>query len=287
MIAALEKINFTESLSFMAYGVRLMVRSDDSEALRRLLPFFPLGWKRSAPQKTARVYTLMADGGKLRRKDKGFGLLYADGVRLCRTTSEEELCSAFESNVTIHVAEHAPRRVFVHAGVVGWHGRAILIPGRSFSGKTSLVAELVRAGAIFYSDECAVLDNRGRVHPYPRSLHIREHGDQRQTSYRVEELGGTAGTKPLPVATVLLSKYKAGAMWRPRRLSPGEGTLELFANTFPARKQPEKALAALKRVAMQARIFKGVRGEAQQIVQSLITDLLQSDTNNFKEKTDE
>ncbi len=257
----------------MAYGVRLMARSDDSEALRRLLPFFPLGWKRSAPQKTARVYTLMADGGKLRRKDKGFGLLYADGVRLCRTTSEEELCRAFESDATTHVAEHTTRRVFVHAGVVGWREQAILIPGRSFSGKTTLVAELVRAGAIFYSDECAVLDNQGRVHPYPRSLHIREHGSQRQ-NYSVEELGGTAGTKPLPVKTVLVSKYRAGATWQPKSISSGEGVLELFANTFSARKQPEKALAALKHVAMQARVLKGVRGEAQQIVESLINNSL-------------
>jgi hypothetical protein len=30
------------------------------------------------------------------------------------------------------------------------------------------VAELVRAGATYYSDEFAVLDSRGRVHPFPR-----------------------------------------------------------------------------------------------------------------------
>jgi hypothetical protein len=34
----------------------------------------------------------------------------------------------------------------------------------SYSGKTTLVSELIRAGATYYSDEYAVIDERGRVH---------------------------------------------------------------------------------------------------------------------------
>jgi uridine kinase len=41
----------------------------------------------------------------------------------------------------------------------------IAIPGRSFSGKTSLVTALVRAGAVYYSDEFAVIDRDGLVRP--------------------------------------------------------------------------------------------------------------------------
>lgn len=201
-------------------------------------------------------------------------MLYGDSKRICRARDEEALLDAFESDVTTYVAEHAPHRVFVHAGVVGWRGQAVLIPGRSFSGKTTLVAELVRAGATFYSDECAVLDRRGRVHPYPRALHIRENGDRRQASRTIEELGGVAGTKPLPVGLVLMSRYKAGARWRPRPLSAGEGTLGLFANTFSARKRPEAALATLKQVTMRARVLKGVRGEAGQVIKSMMSDFI-------------
>jgi len=269
---ALEGFKAAASLSFIAYGVRVKVRADDATALRRLSSFLPCGWRSSAPRGATRVYTVVTDGGKLRRRDEGFSLLFADDQRLCRTTNQEDLCGEFESNVTIHVAEHAQRRVFVHAGAVGWRGRAILIPGRSFSGKTRLVAEMVRAGAVFYSDECAVLDSDGRVHPYPRALHIREHGGYRHTSYTAEELGGAVGTKPLPVAMVLMSRYQAGARWRPQRLSSGEGMLELFRNTYSARRQPEMALATLKRVTLQAQVLKGVRGEARQIIESVMTD---------------
>src|SRR5262249_57961124 len=49
-------------------------------------------------------------------------------------------------------------------------GLAIVVPGRSHTGKSTLVAELVRRGATYWSDEFAVLDDAGRVHPYRRPL---------------------------------------------------------------------------------------------------------------------
>ena len=72
------------------------------------------------------------------------------------------------------IAEVARNRVFVHAGVVGWKGRAIVIPGRSYSGKSTLVSELIRAGAAYYSDEYAVFDSRGRVYPFAKPLEMRD-----------------------------------------------------------------------------------------------------------------
>ena len=63
-----------------------------------------------------------------------------------------------EARIRVQVATSSETRVFVHAGVVGWHGRAIVIPGESRSGKSELVTALVQAGATYYSDEYAVLD---------------------------------------------------------------------------------------------------------------------------------
>lgn len=51
-----------------------------------------------------------------------------------------------DSQIRGHVALHAPDRVLVHAGVVGIGKSAIVIPGGSFSGRTTLVAEFIRAG---------------------------------------------------------------------------------------------------------------------------------------------
>jgi len=168
----------------------------------------------------------------------------------------------------------SPRRVFVHAGVVGWRGQAILIPGRSFSGKSTLTAELVKAGATYYSDEYAVLDEHGRVHHYARPLSIRENGHlEKAKRYEVETLGGRSGVKPLPVRLIVVSKYKSGAKWRPRQLSAGEGALALLANTVSARREPKTALAALNHAVSHATVIKGNRGEARQVIDYIFEKL--------------
>src|SRR5262249_35431224 len=159
--------------------------------------------------------------------------------------------------------------LFVHAGVVGWEGQAIVIPGRSFSGKSRLVAELVSAGAMYFSDEYAVFDNRGFVHPFPRPLAIRSEAG-RPKRYAFAALGGPCENIPLPVGLIVLTKYRAGAPWRPRPLSPGKAALALLANTVSIRRQPGMALAKLKQVVARARALTGMRGEASEIVHSLM-----------------
>jgi hypothetical protein len=251
------------------------VRNNTPEALNIVRDYFPPGWKPSPATTVERLYSFVY-GGEGEGQPRGvrrFNLLYRDIGRLARTRNLEEALELFESDLQMHVATEAPRRVFVHAGVVGWKGQAILVPGRSYSGKTTLIAELVKAGATYYSDEYAVMDARGRVHPYPRPLQIREGQEGKQTRYTVEKLGGRAGIKPLPVKLVVVSRYKPGAKWRPRVLSAGQGVLELLNQTVSARNQPERAFATLQEVATRSLILKGVRGEAKEIVAALFKHL--------------
>ena len=92
----------------------------------------------------------------------------------------------------------------------------------------------------------------------------------------METLSGSAGSTPLPFGLVVISHYKAGASWRPRRLSPGHGVLALLANTVAARRQPAAALATLQRVAADAIILKGGRGEASAVASRLLKYLEKS-----------
>src|SRR2546421_8261408 len=207
--------------------------------------------------------------GRVRR----FKLLYEDHIRMARTHDWRAVCETLELRIRLFVAEHARRRVFIHAGAVGWQGRAIIIPGRSFSGKSALVAALVRAGATYYSDEFAVLDERGRVHPFVKPLSLRREGETAQAHFRVEELGGTAGVRPLPVGLVLLTGYKAGARWRPRRLTQRQGALGLLAHVVAARRQPEQSLKVLQRVVAAAPVLKSRRGEAGELAEIILRKL--------------
>jgi hypothetical protein len=275
----IDRLGWAAGLSFNSYGVRVGVRVNNAEALRLVQSYLPPGWKLSASPVVERLYSLILSGTGQRPGVRRFNLLYGDLARLARSINQDEVLEIFESDVGLYVAEMARRRVFVHAGVVGWKGQAILLPGHSYSGKTTLIAELVRAGATYYSDDFAVLDARGRVHPYAKPLQIRDEVTARQKKYPVETLGGQAGIKPLPVGLVAVSKYQAGARWRPRAMSAGRGTLELLANTISARRQPENALATLQQVVARAPVLKSVRGEATET-----TDLILRCLDNPKER---
>jgi hypothetical protein len=79
----------------------------------------------------------------------------------------------------------------------------------------------------------------------------------------VESLASVAGERPLPVGLVAVTEYNARVLgWRPRRLSAGQGVLELFAHAVAARRRPEAVLAALSGATADALILKGRRGEA-------------------------
>jgi hypothetical protein len=258
----LDRLGWAAGLTFKSYGVRFGVRADDAALLGRLAEFLPPGTIETRPGVVERLYSIRAGAGGVERRGlRRFKLLYADHVRLARTVELEELFERFESDLQLSVAEAAHRRVFVHAGVVGWKGRAVVVPGRSFSGKTTLVAELVKAGATYYSDEFAVLDSEGRVHPFAKPLAVRGE-DLRQRKVSVDELGGSAATKALPVGLVVVSEFREGSRFRPRALTPGQGSLALLANTVPARRKPLEVLETLERVVRAATVLRGARGEA-------------------------
>jgi len=207
---------------------------------------------------------------KTHSRVRRLSLAYWNLLRIGRSRKFADVLDTFESHLQLTVAEHARSRVFVHAGVVGWKDRAILIPGLSHSGKTTLVERLIRAGATYYSDEYAVLDERGRVHPYARPLGMRSAESSNPKRVLPEEIGAKVGSKPLRVGLVISTRYKDEARWRPRRLTRGKGVLELMANTVSARSQPELALTVLPRAVESATILKGVRGDAREIVDSIL-----------------
>lgn len=196
-------------------------------------------------------------------------LLYGDAARLARGQDLDGVLEAFGADLRLHVAEFARRMVFVHAGVVGWRGRAVLIPGRSFAGKTTLVAELVRAGARYYSDEYAVIDRAGMVHPFAKPLGVRD-DEGVQSDVTPRELGGRAGRRPIPAGLVALCEFRAGARWRPRRLSGGRGVLALLAHTISARRDPRAAVEVLGRAVSGVPVYKGLRGEAAATAAAII-----------------
>jgi hypothetical protein len=265
----IDRLGWLAGTCFDAYGLRVGVRTNAPALMDRLGPHLPPGWRAPTSPVVDQIFSVWVDtGGGARRPSR----VYAGQSRRARTADLAHAFAVLESEIRQSVAAGAPRRTFVHAGVVGWHGRAIVVPGRSRSGKTTLVAELVKAGASYLSDEFAVLDRRGRVHPFAKPLSIRGIGgcDVHAQSRRAEELGGCCATGSLPVGLVVLAEHRPGAVWRPERLTAGQAVLEMLAHTVPARLRPEAAIASLARAVARATVLKGARGEAREVAELLL-----------------
>jgi hypothetical protein len=273
----IDRLAWRAGICFDAYGLRVGVRFNDPSLLERLAPHLPPGWKPRASPVVDQIFSLWVSpqGTRLRAG----GRVYV-GHRRTLARDVGQAFEILESEIRQSVAAAARRRTFVHAGVVGWRGQAILVPGRSRSGKTTLVTELVKAGAEYYSDEFALLDARGRVHPFAKSLSIREGGCVRHEVVRrrhAEELGGSRGERPLPVGLVVLVNYRPGAAWRPVELTQGQAVLEILAHTVPARLRPEASLVALEGAVAKATVLRGERGEAGDVAADLLHRIEESE----------
>jgi hypothetical protein len=261
----LDRLVWVRDVVVESFGTRVRVRSPDSAVVEELIRRIPI----------ERVYEHGGDAecvvSVVAQRDR-FGL-YVDGVRIAQPSGFEEVASGLESAVSLHIAEHAPDRVFLHAGCIALNGRAIIVPGRTFSGKTSLVAAFLRAGATYYSDEYAVLDERGLVHPFPRLLSIRNAPGTPPDKVSAASFAAPVGVEPIEAGGVIYSTFdpeRAGKPWRPRALSPGRMTLALLDNAVPARNRPGAVLLAIKHVAERALGWNGPRGEADTVVRYVL-----------------
>jgi hypothetical protein len=251
-----------------AYGAGVVVRTNRAAAMPALLARLPFGSRQMADGEASHprsVFSIVFSPN-----GDGTSVLSRNGRRVALCRSEEQLLDLFESQVALNVARSATECIFLHCGVVGWRGKAILIPGHTCYGKTTLVKHFLEAGAAYYSDEFAILDSAGKVHPYARPLQIRRQpGSLKQTAATPEELGAAGGTgrEPIEPALLLCCRYREGGRWRPKEMTPGVAALELLRYSFTAYWSMEAAFRAASESASRLSAWRGARGEAHEVVE--------------------
>src|SRR5690348_11129110 len=149
--SALDARPWPVALCFAAYGAVVVLRASEASLRPSLEQLAPPGAGRIAAERPDVTYSIVVADG--------WHEIYDGQQPIGRGRALEEMLVSLESQLHLRVATLARTRLFVHAGVVGWRGGAILIPGRSHTGKSSLVAALLALGATYYSDEYAVLDD--------------------------------------------------------------------------------------------------------------------------------
>src|SRR2546428_13624057 len=216
----IDRLGWAAGVAFRAFGVPIGIRVSDPSVLEAVLSHVPAGWTRLPSAVVDRLYSIVTPLIH-RRNVRHLCVLYGDHTRLDRTEHIEDLLDYFESDLDLHIAANSQNQLFIHAGGVRWKGRTILIPGRSHTGKTTLVAEFLKSGAAYYSDDFAAVDHAGYLHAYPRDLSIRT---PTNTCKRVRpEEFGAARAQPGPISFVLLTEYAEDARWVPRPVSRGQG----------------------------------------------------------------
>ena len=149
-----------------------------------------------------------------------------------------------------------PTLYTIRASVVSWKGVALVLPGDDNSGRHGLVAELVRAGGVIYSDARAMLDAEGKAHPDYES----------EPDFVVRP--------PIPVGLIAAVELSARRTWRISPISAAQAALHLIANAVgdPA----EGLFQAVDRAAAHALAFKGRRGPARPVARCLLRKIVQA-----------
>lgn len=248
-----------------SHGLKLHIEVHDEAALPEVERILPPGWRPSTEFPEDGHFTL---GNGF---DGGYDV-HVDDATVGSGMEMDVALHVLDSQIRARIALLAHDRFFVHAGVVAVDGRAIALPAPSFAGKTSLVAALVAAGATYYSDEFAVLDPDGLVHPYAKPLSLRE----KEAPYALTPpgvLGAQSGGGPARLAMIAITKFVPGARWEPRRRDPGVGALAMLANAVPARSRTKETVSAVGRASAGAHVLEGERGDAAETADSLLAAL--------------
>jgi len=264
-----DRLGWAAGLAVESFGLRIGLRASTPGAIALAASRLPPG-RTLAAGRVDLLYSLALGGPGPRPGMRRSHRLYCGEARIARSLDLEAVLDTLESHARLLVAARSRRGVFLHAGAVAWGGRAIVLPGGSRSGKTTLVAELVKAGAAYLSDEFAVIRG-GRVVPYPKSLSVRDrHEGDRQRPVGVSALGGWQQRRPIPVGLVVLTEFERRASWRARTLPPGRAILALLKHAVPARIVPREVLAALERVVRSAPVVRAKRGDAREAARRIL-----------------
>ena len=158
----------------------------------------------------------------------------------------------------------------VHAGAVLIDGKALIFPGSTHAGKSSLVAELLLRGASHFSDEYALIDKQGCVHAYPRPLLLRNGGPRQSLTLPTDLNAAFAVSHPVPVGWIFATSYSPGTVWSIREMSQGEALMLLLRNTPHEIAETPEIVDVFLRVARNATCCEGTRGDAAQAADEIL-----------------
>jgi hypothetical protein len=267
--------------SFDALGFAFQVACEDARLTDHVNALFATLASPRAPDHSYVIRAASRAGAK--RYD-----LSLDAEYVFETEHLWRLFSTLVQHVNRRAVEESDGLV-LHSGGVERDRLGLIFPGGMESGKTTLVAGLVRAGLGYLTDEAVALDRETLlIHPYPKPLSLdpgsqtlfreleprldasaEDDGEELQwqippTSIRPGSLG-----RSCPVSIVMFPHFERGSTTVLEPLRRAEALVELAKNTFGFEEQAHQALDLLADVIRAADCYRlpiGALDEAVSLV---------------------
>lgn len=236
-------------LTVEAFGVRVAVQVDDPgliEVLRARLGVASMPFVDGGSE--VQLALSSADGFHYE--------LLSDDVPVAHSVELEVAMAMLEAGLYSEMAQRAQGILFIQGGAVAVAGRALVLLGPRFSGTSTLIRELISRGATPISDHYALLDEDGRVHPFPGS-----------------PSASAAEPEPLPIGLLAATTFIPGAVWAPRELGAADTALLLLSHAVTLRDDPARTMEAVRSAVAGVRALESERGEAAEVA-ALLLDLM-------------
>lgn len=244
------------------WGVTSQIVASREVLLQAALRGLPPGFRVSRRQAPGPSLSFRTRGGLIETLREG---------RVIKLGSSRKTVTAYvESQLESLASTRSPKFAFLHAGCVEIDGRVVLLPGRSCVGKSTMVAEFLRRGAGYFSDDLVPIDGRLRAHPFPRALGIRPPGGGASTKTSPEKFGVRPATGARPIALIWCGSFDGLALkssFVPQ--SAAQAFAELLAHAPGAQIRPDVIVPVLAALARSVPVFVGVRGEAGEMVDAV------------------
>jgi hypothetical protein len=242
-----------------------------------------LGWFRVNEEAALPTYTL--------QHSPRDGMLsgYLNGRRFHRATSLGGLVNRLLSRLNSEAIRRTKSFLLLHAGAASWKGGGILLPAATESGKTTLVAGLIRAGFGYLSDEAAAIDPvSGWVHPYPKPLSMEpssieairdlanelppEYGWGSRVQYQIRpsDMRPRSTGTACPVRYVVAPQYDRNHQTELHPISRAEAVIVLADNSFNLRRFGSRGVITLAGMVEGAECYRLRIGELDEAVRVMV-----------------
>jgi hypothetical protein len=276
---ALERLPWTVEHRAVIAGVRVLIRSTGEQDWQRLLEHVPAGRPYLSDHEPDVIYSFTPVGAPHLLEPVNQYVLYQGSARVIRDKSLDDVLKAFLSDLTSALAHLSRPFTFFHAGAVSLRDAGIVLPGRTGSGKSTLVKAFAEAGAQYYSDEVAAIDPSGKLHPFLKPLWLRPEGEYFGPKLLVPAaaIGAKNGHRIRPVRLVAFPEWGPRARLRATRVPRSSAALALFSNAFAARAYPMRTLSDATEMVKEAlcvRIRYKEAHDAVPLLQALLDESL-------------